>query len=468
MPRGYNNYSFVIDSSFQPFTMQEMLTPFLMYKEAFEKSEEAYNDLTNKADKFKYLADNLDPNSKAAQIYNGYADTLRAQATDLAQNGLTMGNRRALTGLKQRYQGEIGRLVDADTALKQEQALRRQMSAKDPSMLYGTDNLNIDMFLDNNTPNLYGISGNELYAKGAAAGKAASARIYSSGDAGSTLGGYYRDYVQRMGYTPQQLAQFGKEIREDFAKRVSVLPELQEQADAILSANGVNNNLSGRALEQARAQVINGMIDGAVYNESHNPQRDLGVPTWSERRAAANDDFNHRLALEQFELSKAERGITGNAKDGYTIDPSKSLKVQEAAAIAKAKSEGKGNGSTGGSKGSGSEYRTVGKTGVRLEWNGNTPNPTNGDADNDMKKPVILKDVEDYVGEPVDYDKLPPFVQAKVDAYVGPNGDVDDYEYYYREYKSSIWGDTETAVDIVPRTLSKHNVEESENQFDIH
>jgi hypothetical protein len=75
MPRGYNNYSFVIDSSFQPFTMQEMLTPFLMYKEAFEKSEEAYNDLTNKADKFKYLADNLDPNSKAAQIYkccNGF------------------------------------------------------------------------------------------------------------------------------------------------------------------------------------------------------------------------------------------------------------------------------------------------------------------------------------------------------------------------------------------------------------
>lgn len=307
----HGNFSYVIDSSFQPFTMQEMLTPFLMYKEAFEKSEEAYNDLTNKADKFKYLADNLDPNSKAAQIYNGYADTLRAQATDLAQNGLTMGNRRALTGLKQRYQGEIGRLVDADTALKQEQALRRQMSAKDPSMLYGTDNLNIDMFLDNNTPNLYGISGTELYTKAAAASQAASKRQFSVNGDNKTLGGYYYDYIQKMGYNPQTIAQFRKDM--------SAIPELQQAADDILMANGVTGNLEGRSLEQARQQVINGMIDGAVYSEQHNPQRDLGVMTAAEKAADARARESASRAQQQLELSALQSGYKREG-DKWVLD----------------------------------------------------------------------------------------------------------------------------------------------------
>ena len=35
------NYSFVIDSSFKPFSMQEMLVPFQMYKDTFEKTEDA-------------------------------------------------------------------------------------------------------------------------------------------------------------------------------------------------------------------------------------------------------------------------------------------------------------------------------------------------------------------------------------------------------------------------------------------
>ena len=94
MPSG--NYSYVVDSTFQPFNMQEMLVPFSAYKDAFENSEEQYDTLSQGADKFKYLSDTLPEGSKARQIYEGYANDLRAQAEDLAHNGLTMGNRRAL------------------------------------------------------------------------------------------------------------------------------------------------------------------------------------------------------------------------------------------------------------------------------------------------------------------------------------------------------------------------------------
>jgi hypothetical protein len=180
MPYRRNNYSFVIDSSYEPMSMQEMLTPFMMYKDAYEKSEEAYNELSSQSDKFKYLSETLPEGSKARQLYEGYANELSSQAQDLARNGLSMGNRRALTNLRRRYQGEIGRLVSADAAMQEEKKLRRTMNAKDSSMLYATDNLNIDDFLDGANPNLYGVSGEDLRKEAAQYAAASSSRIYGN------------------------------------------------------------------------------------------------------------------------------------------------------------------------------------------------------------------------------------------------------------------------------------------------
>ena len=460
----YNNYSFVIDSSFRPFSMQEMLTPLAMYKDAFEKTEEAYIDLSNRADKFKYLADTLDPDSKAAQIYNGYANDLKAQAEDLAHNGLSMANRRALTGLRRRYQGEIGRLVDADAKLQQEIQLRRQMAVKDPSMLYATDNLSIDNYLDNNTPNLYGISGNDLYARGAAAGKAASSRIYSAGDAGSTLGGMYRDYVQTNGYNPQTIAQF----RQD----MSAIPELQAQADAILQANGVYDNLKGRSLEQARQQVINGMIDGAVYTENHNPTRDLNVPTWSEKRQDERADAQMKMAMQDwydhrnltYELDENGNAIGYKSNTdipGYARDPMTGKLV-------KVGTGGSGSKSSSGSGKSGSSKMTIGKQRIKLKWDGNDPSKDEELAANPQVKPV--GDDEEYTGTLYEFADLPDYAKKMVMKHVG-SGKASYYNYYFKPYQSGFFNDTEAELEIVPRSVvrdsSSMSLEDLENDSDL-
>lgn len=321
MPSG--NFSYVIDSSFQPFSMQEMLVPFSAYKDAYEKSEEQYNDLSDKSDKFKYLSETLPEGSKARKLYEGYANDLAKQAEDLAHNGLSMSNRRALTSLRRRYQGEIGRLLQADEAMREEKKLRRSLSAQDSSMLYAIDNLDIDSFLDGETPNLYNISGNELYTRGAAAGKAASSRVFSAGDAGSTLNSYYRDYVQKMGYNRDTIQKFYQDM--------SAIPELQMAADAILEERGVNQNLTGHNLQRARQSVINGMIDGAIYQENHNPQRDLGVLTETEKQQM---DLTRRGQ----NISLASQGLTYDEKTGtISYDSTKDPSLQKASAIAQAK-----------------------------------------------------------------------------------------------------------------------------------
>lgn len=327
------NYAFVVDNSFQPFSMQEMLVPFSAYKDAYEKSEEQYNDLSDKSDKFKYLSETLPEGSKARKLYEGYANDLARQAEDLAHNGLSMSNRRALTSLRRRYQGEIGRLLQADEAMREEEKLRRSLSVQDSSMLYAIDNLDIDSFLDGESPNLYNISGNELYTRGAAAGKAASSRVFSAGDAGSTLNGYYRDYVQKMGYSRDTIQKFYQDM--------SAIPELQMAADAILEERGVNQNLTGHNFQRARQSVINGMIDGAIYQENHNPQRDLGVLTETEKQQM---DLTRRGQ----NISLASQGLTYDENTGtISYDPTKDPSLQKASAIAQAKvsSAGKKTGS---------------------------------------------------------------------------------------------------------------------------
>lgn len=434
------DYSFVVSPTFNPFSMQEMLVPLSAYKDAFEKTEEQYDTLSQGADKFKYLSETLPEGSKARQIYEGYANDLKAQAEDLAHNGLTMGNRRALTSLKRRYQGEMGRILQADEAMREEKKLRQSLGAQDTSLLYANDNLNIDDFLDGNNPNLYRISGNELYTRGAAAGKAASSRVFSAGDAGSTLNGYYRDYVQKLGYSPETIRKFYEDM--------STIPELQMAADAILEERGVNQNLSGYNLRRARQSVINGMIDGAVYQENHSPQRDLGVLTPMEQNQMDMQQKQFNLSKVQLDARAASMGYRVDDNGNLVLDPDRMKALKEL------KKSGKGTGSSGSSN-TNSGYDTKNKKSIQLTWHGNNPNDRNGEADDD----VTIKELGDGAslpGNPVKFDELPSFVKDKVQRAIG-GGNTDFYRYYYKPFKSGFWNDTETEVAIIPADVVKYN-----------
>lgn len=419
-------YNFVIDSSFTPMSLQEMLVPFTAYKDAFEKTEEAYVELSDKSNKFKYLSEQLPEGSKARQIYEGYADTLASQAEDLARNGLTAGNKRALTSLKRRYSGEIGRLEKADEALQKEKEMRRARGLQDSSMLYAIDNMGIDDFLDGNTPNLYGISGTELYTRGAAAGKAASSRIFSAGEGGKTLGGYFRDYVQKMGYNAETIARF----RQD----ASAIPELQRAAEDILAERGVLNNLSGAALARARQSVINGIIDGAVYSEQHSPQRDPGVPGWSEldasRRgwaglAQSESHFQQEMAYKRAALAATLDENGKKAKSGSGSDPS-------------------------------TQHFTQSKEGTRISWRGNDPASSESRYMDHVIEAMDLSKDKERPGTAYRYKDLPEYAKRMARTRAG-SGNVDYYDYYFQPFENGwLWGlgnDTEAELVMIPRDI---------------
>ena len=408
-----SNFSYVIDSTFQPFSMQEMLVPFTAYKDSFEKTEEAYNDLSDKSDKFKYLSETLPEGSKARDIYEGYANNLKAQAEDLAHNGLTMGNNRALTSLKRRYQGEIGRLVKADEAMAEEKKLRQAMGAQDSSRLYATDNLNIDDFLDGKSPNLYSISGKEAYSRGAAAGKAFSSRVVNVGEGNITLGGYYRDLVTKYGYSP--------EVLNNFMSNMDAIPELKASFENYMESSGANANLSGVNKQRFAKEYLSGVLDGAVYQENHSPQRDLG-------RIDAATQSQLDLQRRGQNISLASQGLTYNDKTGtVSYDPLKDPALQKAAKIAEAKAAGKG----GSSSGRGTAYDVRNKAVTMVGATTGTKYKNTKDGDNVIGVPLENRgaralSLQEYSAL---VDNQGNITNAHLRNAIG-NGNISDYEIY--------------------------------------
>ena len=299
MPYRRNNYDFVIDSSFTPFTMQEMLVPFMAYKDAFEKSEEAYTDLTTKADKFKYLAKNLDPNSEAAKIYNGYANDLKAQAEDLAHNGLSMGNRSALTDLKRRYQGEIGRLEQVDAIRKAQIKEQNALRLQDPTRLFSrrADLTSFDEYLDNPDLSYESYSGALLSQQvgTAAAAIAKSLRDYGKG---KPLDGFTKTWLQQHGYTAAEVAMAINDPTNP--KSSSVLNSL---VDNVVKGSNIASWGDANALSQAYNYARQGLWQAVG-------QTQVGTYTDEAAKIAAQEASSKRVAQYAAGLT-AQNRVTG-------------------------------------------------------------------------------------------------------------------------------------------------------------
>lgn len=452
----YRNYNFVIDPSFQPFSMQEMLAPLTLYKEAFEKSEEAYADLKTKADVFKDLSESLPENSKARQIYEGYANDLSSQAEDLARNGLNMGNRRALTSLKQRYSGEIGRLDRAKAALEEAKKMRSTLEASGKRRLYATNNFTIDDFLDGNTPNMYSVDPDVLYAKGAQRGKSVSSRMTDIKEGGSMVDGYFRNVIQSQGMNPQRLSQWMQS--DEFSKMV----------DLAMLEEGVVGNLTGMDYLRAKQAYVSGIFDGVVYTEKNDLQRNPNVLDPKERHSIAMD--NARFALQQQELAdkREERnmelfmsGISRDANGRPIYNPNNDIEMQRKLAAIGATAEAKKNSSTGGSSSSGSSsgYRTQSKKRAVLTWESGDPNKDEKYRSFDN---IVVEDVPDdeptHVGKLKSFKDLPDWAKEAARVRIG-DGNANMYEYYFEDYNDR-WGpwNRHAKLEMVPRPIHKYGV----------
>lgn len=208
MPYRGNNYSFVIDSSFRPFTFQEMLAPYAIYKEEADKTEAALDALNTKAGSLKVYMDSLPEGSKAKDTFNKYYNDLDASAKDFGKSGLSMSNKRALLDLKRRYAGEIGKIEAANTIRQAQIKEQHDIELKDPTMMFSREAKfsDIDDYLDNPNISYKSYSGALLATQvNEAATKIAKSLVdYVNG---KPLDGNTRTWIQKHGLTALEVAQ---------------------------------------------------------------------------------------------------------------------------------------------------------------------------------------------------------------------------------------------------------------------
>ena len=406
---------YIIDGGYKPFSMQEMLTPFLLYKDAWDKSQEQMDKYNQGADAFKYLDETLPEGSQARGIYDNYAKDLRAAEDSYNQNGLTMDNTRALLGLRRRYTGEIGRLEKASTKLDELRKLRMTMDAQDPTMIYSKDNPTIDDVLDGKNFNQYGISGDSLYKRGLQAGAAISQRHFSNLELQKmTNNPAFLDAVQKVGFTPEVLHAFN--VNPD------AIPEFKEAITSIMKSTGAEANLKGAKNEQAVQNVIRGLIDGAVYKRSDSLQQNPDYINAKEKEQLG-------LQKSQLALQAAGNGMVENKDGSWTYVPEADPAMQKAIAVQQLKNAGKtGKGKNGSGSATG---QGVLKDAMQITYSGNDYK--------DTVNPEYKYKEDDDIGKPYSWNELNLLLQQlKVSQHtlmrvpIQVKQHPDWYTYYYK------------------------------------
>ena len=328
------NLNLVIDSSFRPYSFEERVKPYLLYKEAYDKAEAEKNALMDKAGMFKYLADATAEDEPAKAIYEGYARDLEEQAADFSKNGLTMNNRRALSNLRSRYAGEIGQLEQADKLLKAEQALRDTARAKGQQMLYANNDLRISNYLGNNKPNAYGIDTEDLRKEGALYAQTVSSGVYSDPEV-SDINKYFQGILQTQGYSP--------EVMQAWRNKLAEIPTFDRAVEDVLKARGVTDNLTGADYERARQSVINGIMEGSIYKENRDVKQNPGQLTAAQEASNSLGWANHNESVRQHNAQMKINGFDPETGEYLGADKDPSVQKTKAATEAKIVRDKNGN-----------------------------------------------------------------------------------------------------------------------------
>ena len=316
------NLNLVVNSKFKPFSFQELLQPAVMATEAHEKRQEQYDKLMEDSSKW---GEQLDPSSQAYGMWKSFQDEITQAADSLSSQGLTIGNRKALSNVRKSYGEKIKAIEEADKRLQAQAALRQQMQAKDSSIEY-KNNLNIDDFLHGKSGNNESLSGATMRAETADMASKLGQSIYSNPSFSKVMGGSYWQIAQANGYSPDVLGYIrsGKWQNLAHGKNATdadnkLYNDIKQVADLYTSQINRTKGYSQDAQVRLGEQIFQGLYSG-LEKPKYDFQRNLDYMTAAEKASNALGWANLRQRKEEFRHQKEqEKGIL--LPDGSRVKP---------------------------------------------------------------------------------------------------------------------------------------------------
>ena len=250
-----------IGSKFQPYTLAEMLVPYQMYKQEFDKREELYNTYAENAGLIgSQLDDTLDKDLMDT-VYNPYMQELNSAAATLSSKGLSSENRKTLQNLRRRFGSDIAPIKVATEARAEARKNWDKLSSQDRTLMTNANPYYqaVSNYMNGKSPETYYVSGNELYGRGKALAEAFSRtlRDVPEGEAlANTLGGQYYRITKQYGPDSKQMQDFMNDVADS-------IPELRSQIEDILNNTDIGKQgFTQEDRNKAEQYIIEGMKAG--------------------------------------------------------------------------------------------------------------------------------------------------------------------------------------------------------------
>lgn len=328
------NYNLVIDSTFQPFSYQEMLAPVMMAQQAHQALEDEYTDLSTKASVWENIA-NEQQDPLAYQMYKQYSNDLSAQADMLASEGLNVASRRSMLDMKRRYAKEITPIEQAYARRRQLAEEQRQAIAKDPTLMYQkyANEMSLDDFIRNPEAD-YGASysGKMLTSQVATAASSLAKQMHDNPRKWrSILGDQYYETMMQKGFSAEA-------VRDAINNKEGAATELKQIVEDAIGSSRIRDWDDEIALKRAYDYANQGLwsaVGETSYQVQANKDYDYRMQNWmaeeKEKRARetarlkADNDLARSIGL------RGTSYIVSSGKDKEYYDAIKSLADKQGA-----------------------------------------------------------------------------------------------------------------------------------------
>lgn len=259
------NYSLVVNSTFQPFSYQELAAPVLEMSNYHERLAEEYDRLSSQADILEAMGSNdRDRKSGTYSRYKAYSDNLRKAADDLYRNGVNTESRQRLTDIRRMYNTEIVPIQNAWNKRSQEADMQLKALMQNPSLMFTRDarNSTLDEYIANPEGGFGVINGNNITAMMAAMAKNLEKQVRSGRK--ENIDDFTYNYISEFGLTPDMI----RDWRNN--------PTIVNMFNQVMKSNGVTQEaLEGSTNMQDILDKSTAYAEMGMWNAIGGDQRQI-------------------------------------------------------------------------------------------------------------------------------------------------------------------------------------------------
>ena len=296
------NYSLMISSSFNPYSLQELLPIYQANAQAQYQAEEAFSQLQMKADQWEKLANN----AQDADVYNtykAYSNQLKAAADDILNNGINTASRRNLMNMRAQYASNIIPIEEAYNKRQQQAQVLWQARLQDPTLIaQDPSELGLSYYMKNPTYTPQSYSGKLLAAQSAQAAQNLAKTLSSYGK-GEPIDSYTNTFIQKHGLTRNDIQKY---LNGETTATNKVLGAIYQQ---VYDSSQIGNWANENQRKQAANFIKQGMWS-AIGQDT--------VQAMENFEARENYKFNQQLALMQAQQQQQDQLSAINEVPIYT------------------------------------------------------------------------------------------------------------------------------------------------------